>query len=353
MNMIKYFKWPFIFTVIGLGFGSWIGWLYTSQLGGMMAYFFICCVLGLLEISLSFDNSIINARILRHMTPKWQKRFLSWGIIIAVFGMRIVFPLIIVALAAWIDPISALQLAIFSPSIYAQIMSEAHTGIVAFGGTFLLMVGLKYFFDIKKDLHWIRLIEAQAQKFASLQGIETAIALIIILIFVAFIDPAQAHHFLTSALYGLLTFLTIEGLGALLDAKQKHINQIERSGAGAFLYLEVLDASFSFDGVVGAFALSTNLFVIAIGLGIGAFYIRSMTIMLVEKQTLAHYRYLEHGAFYAILILAIIMFMQTLFHISEVITGLIGILFILAALFSSILYNRKHPPAASNKQDEV
>jgi len=342
--MLGYFKWAFIFTVVGLMLGGWVGWLYTGSLGGVMGYFFICCVLGLLEVSLSFDNSIVNARILRHMTPQWQRRFLSWGILIAVFGMRIVFPLAIVAIAAWIDPISAVKLAIFSPQEYAHIMMQAHTGIVAFGGTFLLMVGLKYFFDIQKDLHWIRLIEAQAQKYASIQGIEIAITLVIILIFVALIEPAQAHTFLISAIYGLLVFLAIEGLGAFLDAKQKNIDVLQRSGAGAFIYLEVLDASFSFDGVVGAFALSTNLFVIAIGLGIGAFYIRSMTIMLVEKQTLGQYRYLEHGAFYAILILAIIMFMQTLFHISEMITGTIGIGFILAALASSILYNRKHPP---------
>lgn len=95
-----------------------------------------------------------------------------------------------------------------------------------------------------------------------------------------------------------------------------------KGGFGAFLYLEVLDASFSFDGVIGAFALTQNLFIIAIGLGIGAMYVRSMTVMLVEKGTLSEYRYLEHGAFYAILILSVVMYFQTLMHIPEVITGL-------------------------------
>jgi len=344
MAILTYFKWPLTFTLIGLILGGWIGWLYTGTFAGVLSYFFICLVLGILEFSLSFDNSIINARILRDMSPKWQRRFLSWGIIIAVFGMRIIFPLAIVALAAWIDPISAIKLAIFSPEIYAAVMEQAHTGIAAFGGTFLLMVGMKFFFDAEKDLHWVKLIEARAQKFASLHGIEIGLTLVVILIFSYLLEGDRSHTFLIAALYGLLSFLAVEGLGSYLDAKQENIHQLQKAGAGAFIYLEVLDASFSFDGVIGAFALSTNLFIIAIGLGIGAFYIRSMTIMLVEKKTLGHYLYLEHGAFYAILILALIMFAQTLIHIPEVITGLIGICFIAAALFSSIRHNRQHLP---------
>ncbi len=104
--------------------------------------------------------------------------------------------------------------------------------------------------------------------------------------------------------------------------------------------LEVLDASFSFDGVIGAFALSQNLFVIAIGLGIGAMYVRTMTIMLVERGTLSQYRYLEHGAFYAILALSVIMFTQTLIHIPEAITSLGGAVLIGVALLASIRWNR-------------
>jgi len=339
---LTYFKWPLAFTLLGLICGGWVGWLYTGTVAGILSYFFICLVLGILEFSLSFDNSIINARILRDMSHKWQKRFLSWGIIIAVFGMRIIFPLVIVAVAAWMDPISAIKLAIFSPDIYAAIMADAHTGIAAFGGTFLLMVGMKFFFDKEKDLHWVRVIESRAQKFASLSGIEIGLTLVIILIFSAQLQDDQSHTFLIAALYGLLSFLAVEGLGAWLDAKQENIQQLQTTGAGAFIYLEVLDASFSFDGVIGAFALSTNLFIIAIGLGIGAFYIRSLTIMLVEKKTLGHYLYLEHGAFYAILILALIMFAQTLIHIPEVITGLIGICLIAAALIASIRHNRNN-----------
>ncbi|MEK1889475.1 MAG: DUF475 domain-containing protein [Phyllobacterium sp.] len=345
MATYKYFTWPFIFTFVGLVLGTWIGFVYSGTIQGALSVLFICAVLSILEISLSFDNAIVNAKILRDMTPTWQRRFLTWGIIIAVFGMRIVFPLAIVAIAAWIDPISALKLAISSPEEYARIMQDAHVSIAAFGGTFLLMVGLKFFFDHEKDVHWIKVIEANASRFASVQGIEVAVALLLIIFFSRQLEGEESVTFLTSAIYGLLTFLFVEGLGAILDATQEQMDTVHKGGLGAFLYLEMLDASFSFDGVIGAFALSTNLFVIAIGLGIGAFYVRALTIMMVDKETLGQYRYLEHGAFYAILVLAVIMYCQTLIHIPEVITGMIGAALILFAFFSSIRYRRRNGEA--------
>ena len=154
------------------------------------------------------------------------------------------------------------------------------------------------------------------------------------------LGPVAANTFFFSAIWGLLTFLLVEVLGGVLDRSEELMDGAAKGGLGAFLYLEVLDASFSFDGVIGAFALSQNLFVIAIGLGIGAMYVRSMTIMLVEKGTLAEYRFLEHGAFWAILILSVIMFLQSMYHIPEVITGLGGAVLIGFALMSSIRWNR-------------
>ncbi|MGO1161690.1 DUF475 domain-containing protein [Brucella pseudogrignonensis] len=352
MTTFRYFTWPVIFTVIGLLCALWLGYSLTGTVGGMLSVFIICAVLSILEISLSFDNAIVNARILRDMTPEWQHRFLTWGIIIAVFGMRIIFPLAIVAVAMWTDPISALKLAIWQPNEYARVIAEAHTGIAAFGGTFLLMVGMKYFFDVEKDVHWVKVIESQMSKFASIQGIEIGVAIALILFFSYQLDAEHSHTFLVAALFGLLTFLVVEGLGAVLDASQEQVDMVHRGGLGAFIYLEVLDASFSFDGVIGAFALTTNLFVIAIGLGIGAFYVRSLTIMLVEKKTLGQYRYLEHGAFYAILVLAVIMYVQTLFHIPEVITGLIGAVLIGLSFMSSIRYNKRNPEW-QNEADEA
>ena len=338
---LSYLKWAFIFTAIGLALGAWLGWQTEGTLAGMATVFFICAVLAVLEISLSFDNAIVNANKLKDMTPVWQHRFLTWGIVIAVFGMRIVFPLLIVVIAARIGPIEALVLAAREPQEYARIMNEAHLPIAAFGGTFLMMVGLTYFFNHEKDVHWIGFIEKHMARSATVKGIEIAFVLALILVFSNLLEGEAANTFVHAAIYGLLTFLAVEVVGGLLDASQKAMSEAAKGGLGAFIYLEVLDASFSFDGVIGAFALTQNLFVIAIGLGIGAMYVRSMTIMLVEKGTLAEYRYLEHGAFYAILILSVVMYCQTLVHIPEVITGLGGATLIGISLWSSIRYNRR------------
>lgn len=344
-STLGYFRWSFIVTVVGLVLGAILGWQMTGTIGGMLSVFFICAVLAVLEISLSFDNAIVNANKLKDMTPEWQHRFLTWGIIIAVFGMRIIFPLMIVVVAANIGPWQAMVLAATQPDEYSRIMHDAHLPIAAFGGTFLMMVGLSFFFNREKDVHWVRWLEAKMQRYATIRGIEVAIVLVVVLIFSRFLGPAESEIFFKSAIWGLLTFLLVEVLGGLLDSTQEALQAGAKGGLGAFLYLEVLDASFSFDGVIGAFALTHNLFVIAIGLGIGAMYVRSMTIMLVEKGTLTEYRYLEHGAFYAIIALSIIMFVQPLVHIPEVVTGLGGATLIGISLWASIRWNRKHGSA--------
>ncbi|EJF77219.1 hypothetical protein MCO_01398 [Bartonella sp. DB5-6] len=340
MALLGYFRWAFFFTIVGIFMGGVIGWFETGSITGFFKYFFICCVLGILEISLSFDNSIINARILGKMDSLWRSRFLVWGILIAVFGMRIVFPLLVVVVAVGINPISAVKLAIWEPHQYAAILTDAHVGIAAFGGTFLMMVGLKYFFDLEKEVHWLAFIEKPAQKLGVLGGIDIAIVLVLILFLSEQIVTENKMAFLLASLYGLLTFIGVEAVSSLLDTPKRSLTTVAKGGAGAFLYLEILDASFSFDGVVGAFAFSHNLFIIAIGLGIGAFYVRSMTIMLVESGTLLHYRYLEHGAFYAILVLAVIMYLQTVILVPEVFTGLVGVCIIGMAFYSSLRFKR-------------
>lgn len=341
-STLGYLKWALIVTVIGLGLGIWLGFSTEHTWTGALKVFFIVCVLAVLEISLSFDNAIVNANKLKEMTPVWQKRFLTWGILIAVFGMRVLFPVLIVVIAAKIGPWQAIVLAASQPAEYARIMHDAHLPIAAFGGTFLMMVALNFFFDHEKDIHWVASIEDWASRYSSIRGIEIAVVLVIMLVFSRIVPPGSASVFISSAIWGLLTFLLVEVLGGMLDKNEEAMSGAAKGGLGAFLYLEVLDASFSFDGVIGAFALSQNLFIIAIGLGIGAMYVRSMTIMLVEKGTLAQYRYLEHGAFYAILILSVIMYVQTIYHVPEVITGLGGAALIGIALWSSIRWNRKN-----------
>lgn len=342
--MLTYFRSSILFTLACLGVGAWLGYASTGTLVGTLGVLWIIAVLGVLETSLSFDNAVVNATVLEDMAPVWRTRFLTWGILIAVFGMRIVFPLVIVAIAAKLDPVSALTLAINQPGEYERIMTEAHIGVAGFGGAFLAMVGLTFFLGEDKDSHWIGFLERPC---ASLSGVAAApLALSLLgLLGVAQLLPAdEVITFLTAGIFGLLAYVAVDSVGDLIGGGDDAAAKVARAGIGGFLYLELLDASFSFDGVIGAFALSNNLIIIALGLGIGAMFVRSMTVMLVEKGTLAEYRFLEHGAFYAIVALATIMLLSARYEIPETITGLIGAGFIGIAFISSILSKEEEEP---------
>ncbi len=342
--ILKYFKESILLSLLGGVCAYFVGHYYSGTVSGGLSALFLATVLGVLEISLSFDNAVVNAIVLKKMSPVWQHRFLTWGILIAVFGMRLVFPLLLVGVMASINPIDALVMAATKPAEYAQIMLSAHTSIAAYGGAFLMLVALKYFFEQEKEIHWIGWLERPIKKLGRMEAVEIAITLMIIYFFSCYQLEHEKMSFLTSGLWGIVTYVAVDGIGAFLNSPgdDDHVD-LNKASMGMFLYLEVLDASFSFDGVVGAFAVTNNLFIIMIGLGIGAMFVRSLTIMLVEKGTLNEFRYLEHGAFYAIVVLAMIMFAGTVKHIPEVFTGLIGALLIALSLWSSILYNRKNP----------
>lgn len=327
----KYFAGSFVFTAVMLAFGYWLqGWKGVA----------ICAILGVLETSLSFDNAVVNATVLRDMSQLWRKRFLTWGMLIAVFGMRVVFPVLIVAIIAHLGPLEVLDMAIRRPNDYAAHLTSAHIEIAAFGGAFLLMVFLKYFVDFEKEVHWIHFLEAPLTKVGRVEMIELALALTAIAVISGFVPQQEAARFLEAGIWGLVTYIIVDGIGALFGG-ESGAAEAGRSGAAGFLYLELVDASFSFDGVIGAFALSNNIFIIAAGLGIGAMFVRSMTIYLVDRGTLNEYRYLEHGAFWAIGVLAGIMLLSAIVHVHEVITGGLGALLILLALGSSIRFKLK------------
>jgi len=351
-TLLKYYKFSFVFTLICLGLAVWYGWSSTGTIAGTASLLWIVIVLSVLEVSLSFDNAVVNASVLKDMSDIWQRRFLTWGIAFAVFGMRIVFPLAIVAIAAGIGPVDAIDLSLNQPAEYERIVSSAHVGIAGFGGAFLAMVGLKFFFDMEKDIHWIGAVEKQLSKFAALPAAEIAILLLVLWGISGLLEPDEALTFLVAGILGLVTFIAVEGINTILEMREEASRlqgAVVRNGLGGFLYLNVLDASFSFDGVIGAFALSNNMIVIALGLSIGAMFVRSMTIHLVKQGTLAQYRFLEHGAFWAIIALGGIMLVSAKVHIPETITGLIGAILIGLSLWWSIRHNRKS--AAANSED--
>lgn len=339
--MFNFFKGSFFVTLIGLSLAAFVGWEYQHTLQGALQALFLAFVLSILEVSISFDNAVVNASILKKMTPLWRHRFITWGMWIAVFGMRILFPLFVVSIATSISPWAALKMATLSPDEYSHTMLAAHIPVSAYGGAFLMMVALKYFFDTSKDIHWIQHIEKPLVKLGKMESIEIAIVLIGLISMTKAIPDNEKMSFLLAGLFGLITYIFVDGIGAFLSLSEDAESNLQKASAMMFLYLEVLDASFSFDGVIGSFAISNNLFIIAIGLGIGAMFVRSLTLLFVAKDTLTEFRYLEHGAFYAILALAIIMFLNTVIEIPEVVTGLIGAAFIGMSLYSSLMVKKK------------
>jgi hypothetical protein len=340
---LKYFKGSFIVTVLGLAAGFGIGYAYTGTIDGGLTSLFLTFVLSVLEVSLSFDNAVVNAAVLEKMSPVWQRRFLTWGILIAVFGMRIVFPLVMVSVIAHISPWEALNLAAFHPEDYKQIMVSSHISLAGFGGAFLLMVALRYFFDRNKEVHWLSWIEKPLAKLGKIQAFELGTCLLIFYVVSRYLPtPEDQLNLLVAGIFGVITYILVDGVSEFLNMPEAGKNNLEKASVASFIYLEILDSSFSFDGVIGAFALTNNLFIIAAGLGIGAMFVRSLTVLLVEKKTLNQFLYLEHGAFYAIGALAILMLLDLFRHIPEVLTGLLGAVLIGLSVLSSIRSNRRH-----------
>ncbi|MGY1620454.1 DUF475 domain-containing protein [Geodermatophilus sp. SYSU D00691] len=383
--ILRIFGWSFGVTAISLV----VAFLY----GGWTALA-LCLILGILEVSLSFDNAVVNAKVLERMSAFWQKIFLTIGIVIAVFGMRLVFPLLIVGITADLGPIEAVDLAMEGgdpeePGTYGYLLNQAHPLIAAFGGLFLLMLFLDWLFE-EREISWLGWLERPLARIGKLDALSVIIAATLLVLATEFlVTEDERGSVLVSGVLGLITYLAVNGLGSLFEAggdddeaevtatpgihgdattvletveatdgpvkvAEKVGIPVKSGGPTAlakatgkaafflFLYLEVLDASFSFDGVIGAFAITSDPIIIALGLGlIGAMYVRSITVFLVRRGTLSEYVYLEHGAHWAIGALALILLLSLEWHIPEVITGLIGVAFIGAALLGSVRRNRR------------
>lgn len=299
--------------------------------GGLTALFTVA-LLAVLETTLSFDNAVVNAKVLERMEAIWQKRFLTWGILFAVFGTRFVLPIFIVAAAAALSPLIVLGLALFDLAQYAAHLAEAHTAIASFGAAFLILVSLKYFINEKKTTHWIAFIERHLSRWGGIEAVEIAATLLILLVS-AILLPAKAATILTAGLIGVILFILIEGIAQFFEARAGA--GLARSSVALFVYLNVLDSAFSLDGVIGAFAITSNLIMIIAGLGIGALYVRSATVVLVRRRTLKTLPYLEHGAHWAILGLGAAMLGSLFIHVPEPFTGFIGLGFLFFAYLSS------------------
>lgn len=368
---MRHFYFDIVFTILCLIVASWWGYSHGGW-STMLSALAITAILAVMEISLSFDNAVVNASILKGWDEFWKKIFLTIGILIAVFGMRLVFPIVIVAVTADMGFMEVIRLALNDPDKYSENLNAHHAEISAFGGMFLLLVFLKFMFG-DKEVHWFSWLESKLARFSSVDAMSTFVAILVLMLSLTWVGPEKENVVLVAGIWGIIVYLGVNVLSALLegssendpdevitDAQGNPITNtagvsatILKGGIAGFIYLEVLDASFSFDGVIGAFAITNDVIIIMLGLAIGAMFVRSMTLFLVDKGTLNEFIYLEHGAHYAIGALAIIMLLSMKFHVPELITGLIGVTFIGLSIYNSIQYRRRHgsPTASSPTAD--
>ena len=343
-SALRSFQYPLLVLALGV--------LLVGMFGGLQQAL-VVAILAILEISLSFDNAVINATVLKQMNAFWQKMFMTVGIVIAVVGMRLVFPVAIVAGTASLSFGAVIDLILHHPEQYAHKLELAHPAIAAFGGMFLLMIFLDFVLDDAKRVHWIAVIEEPLSLGGRLKTLSSLIALLALLLVSATWGSDHSGTVLHAGIIGLVTYLGVRGFSQLFEhlggvsegeskARQgaKGVGLAGRAAFFMFLYLEVLDASFSFDGVVGAFAITSNVLTIAIGLGIGAYFVRELTLWLVKHDTLSEFIYLEHGAHYAVGALAVLLAVSLRYDTPDVVTGLVGVIFIGLALASSLQHRK-------------
>lgn len=322
--------------------------------GGLSALW-LFAVLAILEVTFSFDNAVINSRILARMSPLWQKLFLTVGIFIAVFVVRFALPIVIVQFATGLGFMDVVNLALNNPEKYGEELHHAAPVIDAFGGTFLLMIGVSYFLDHDKVVHWLRPIERAMAQAGRIRFIKLIVMTCVAALLYMTVDPELKHTVLLSSALGILLQFGLHSMSVFFDKSMKKDSKVKHqvglAAFASFMYLEVLDASFSFDGVIGAFAITTSVVLIVAGLGVGALWVRSLTVYLMRAGTLAKYRYLEHGAHWAILALGLVMLVK-LYHIElpEWMTGSLGLVFILTAVISSVLEKRLNDETESKSR---
>ena len=328
----------------------WLSGLITALLGvwmlthGGLVSLWLFAILVVLEVTFSFDNAVINSRVLVRLSPFWQRLFLTVGIFIAVFVVRFILPIFIVMLTSGHGFAEVVELALHDPARYGETLHHAAPTIDAFGGTFLAMIGISYFMNRQKDIHWLGRIERRLARAGNYENFKVLVMLSVAMLLYATVDDAHKTTVLVASIAGTLLHIGLEIFGSYFEKRQKSgtAKLVGMAAFGSFMYLEVLDASFSLDGVIGAFAITNEIVLIIAGLGAGAVWVRSLTVYLMRSGTLGKYRYLEHGAHWAILALGTVMLVK-LYHVEppEWFTGSLGLIVIGIAVASSVIETRR------------
>ncbi len=287
-------------------------------------------VVGLIvfEVVSSVDNAIVNAHILKTMSQRWRKIFLFWGILTAVFVVRGLLPLIVVWLSVpEIGFMGALRSVVTSSPEVGRLLEE-RKGIILIGaGVFLLLIYLHWLFLEKKEPYFFpdRLVKPNH----GVWFFGFAALVLVLLLYLA----RNSYLLMLSAAMGNAIFFIMYGFReqAAKQEEMVHGRSTDLSDFSKLMYLEILDASFSFDGVMGAFAFTTSVPLIFLGNGVGAMVVRQLTVRGIDR--VSRYRWLKNGAMTSIGILGTFMILRSFgIHIPEYVptittVGLVGLTF--------------------------
>jgi len=212
---MRHFYFDIVFTTIALAIAAWWGFSHGG-VGTMMSALFVTLILAVMEISLSFDNAVVNASVLKTWDKFWKMIFLTVGMLIAVFGMRLVFPIVIVALTADMGMMDVINMALNNPKEYSAKLIEHHAEIAAFGGMFLLLVFLNFIFD-EKEVMWFKWLERKLARFGKVDAMSVFVALALLMMVLFWVDPARKAAVLTAGVFGILIYLATNVLSSLLE----------------------------------------------------------------------------------------------------------------------------------------
>ena len=360
-----YYGGSLLVAVTGLTLVGVIVALKVGTIAAVVGAVIITFVLSGLETALSFDNAVVNAGVLRKLDDKWRHRFLTWGILIAVVGMRLYFPIAIVQFTAHLGFFEVAKLAVNEPHQYGEYLEHAHPLIAMFAGLYLLQIGLDFFFE-ERDTVWLKPVERALGKIGRLDNMGLIVALVVYVLICA--NYHERSLWMPGAI-SIVLYQTIAAISGYFENKNEEEEEAEKAARAAataagqkytvkrlsgtaaffmFLYLELQDASFSFDGVSGAFAITPNVLYITVGLAIGAMFVRSMSIHFVETDKLEEFSYLEHGAYWAIVALGGLMLLSLKVNLGEVVTGSLTVGIVLA----SLAWSKFFPAPSEDDEDE-
>jgi uncharacterized protein len=258
----------------------------------------------------------------------------------------VIFPVVLVTITSKLSVGRVVDLALHDPQKYADQLSKAHPSIAAFGGVFLLLIFLDFVFE-EKEVRWLNWLERPLQRIGKLDQLSVVVVGAVLLGVGSTWAGDHREQVLGAGLLGIVAYLAVNALDSFFSEEDDEIVGTKsrvallKAGLFSFLYLELVDASFSFDGVIGAFAITDSVLLIAAGLGIGAVHVRSLTVHVLRHKTLQQYQFLEHGAHWAIGSLAVCLLATLRYEIPEWFTGLIGVTFIGLSFISSKRARRK------------